>query len=451
MYPYTRFGFSESQAVFVLICACVAIPLLHAVVESGIMYISRFFFGNAWDIFGYAALWVIGEWVLSLGSLAFPWGGTAVSLTGFLPYLQTVSLFGKYFITFITAAGCFAIAYAIFRKVRIFAVGGAGIILLNSLVGAMIWYTPVEKGDSFSVAAIQGNILSNEKWDSANNGTIFERYISMTENAAENGADLIILPESAIPQVFVPNGTIHKALSEISETHNVTIISGVHYYDTETGESYNAVIAVLPDGSGTLSERYDKRHLVPFGEFIPLVNVIGELFPFVAEFNEGTSDLTAGNEAVVIETEYGKIAPLVCFDSIFLQFASESVDDGAELLAVVTNDSWFNDSTGIYTHLRHSQLRAIENRRVVMRAANTGISAFIDEHGRILTQTAPLVRDTAYAEVYAIDSLTLYTQVGDVFLYISFIVILGFIFMNIISYIRRNKHGNNSTSSEGNI
>ena len=122
--------------------------------------------------------------------------------------------------------------------------------------------------------------------------------------------------------------------------------------------------------------------------------------------------------------------------------------NGAKYIAIVTNDSWFNDSVGIYTHLRHAKLRAIENRRNVMRAANTGISAFIDEKGRIITQTEALTLDTASAEVYAIDSNTLYYYVGDIFLYGSFITLICFVFYSIFDKLRRKFNGNHPTSPD---
>lgn len=438
LYPYSNFGFDKTQAIFVLICSCLAIPLLHASVEAGIMSFCKLFFGNWSDIIGFGALWVIGEWVLTLGVLAFPWTAVAVSFTGFLPYLQTASLFGKLFITFITAASCYALAYAVRKKIKLYAFLGIGIILLNTFVGTVLYLTPTQRGDEFKVAAIQGNVLSNEKWDIENNGTIFERYISLTEEAAKSGAELIILPESAIPQRFVPDGAIHRELARITKQYSVTIVTGVHYYDHELAESYNAVIAVLPDGSGSLSEHYDKRHLVPFGEFIPFADTLSDIFPFVAELNLSRVTLVEGKEPTVIETNHGSIGPLVCFDSIFPQFAKESVANGADFISIVTNDSWFNDSVGVYTHLRHAQLRAIENKRYVLRAANTGVSAFIDEHGNIITQTQPLTIDIAYANACRVSGRTLYTYVGDVVLYISFAILLFYFAF----YLRSNKNGN---------
>lgn len=425
LYPYERFGFSETQAVFIVICSCILIPLLHAFVEAAVMCISKFFPEDAVYFVGYSALWVIGEWVLSLGNMAFPWGNTSVSLTGFLPYLQTISLFGKYFITFITVAICSLIAYAIVNKIRFTAYVAVIIFVLNTISGTVLYYIPTEKGNEIKVAAIQGNALSNEKWNSSHSGSIFDRYISMTEDAAKNGAKIILLPESAFPQIFHEGGSIHKNLSRISTEYSVTIVSGVRYYNN--GDEWNSCVAILPDG--TLTERYDKRHLVPFGEFIPFADTLGKLIPFVAEFNETSSEFIEGNEAILLGTEYGKITPLVCFDSIFTDFAYEGVANGAELIAVVTNDSWFNDSNGIYTHLRHSQIRAIENRRYVMRAANTGVSAFIDEKGKILEQSEPLTVDIVYLSVNPISSRPFYHIFGDFVLYLSFgliVILIGF-------------------------
>lgn len=444
LYPYERFGFDGRQAIFIVFCSCVLIPLLHAAVESLIMLISVWFPKGNCDIFGYAALWVIAEWVLSLGTLAFPWSATAVSLTGFLPYIQTASLFGKYFITFITAFSCAAFAKAITDKRAVLSYIGVGVLLINTLTGVAMRYIPCNNDncETINAALIQGNVLSNEKWVSSNKETIFERYISMAEEAAKNGADIIVIPESAIPLAFYENSRIHTSLSEIAERYDVTFIAGINY---KTDEVYgNSVIAVYPDG--TLSERYDKRHLVPFGEFIPFADIIGKYLPFVAEFNDGSSALTEGSKPVVIETEHGSITPLVCFDSIFPQFAREGCANGAEMIAIVTNDSWFNNSVGIYTHLRHARLRAIENRKQVMRAANTGVSAFIDEKGCIIKASQPLETDIVYSEVTFNSSKTLYSRIGDIVVYISFAVILILLIIFLYLRFKENNNGKNTAS-----
>ena len=162
--------------------------------------------------------------------------------------------------------------------------------------------------------------------------------------------------------------------------------------------------------------------------------------------NQSRISLYEGSEPIIIDTEHGAIGPLVCFDSIFPQFSREAVQNGAEIIAVVTNDSWFNDSAGTYTHLRHSQIRAIENRRFILRAANTGVSAYIDEHGRIEAQTEPLVKDILYSSAYSIEERSVYSYIGDVFLYISFVILAVITAINTIITIRSRKNGNNQAS-----
>ncbi len=444
LYPYSRFGFTSTQAIFIVICSCIFIPLIHALVEAFVLGLSKYFDDGYQEILITASLWVIGEWILTLGTLAFPWNNVAVSMTGFLPYLQTASIFGKSFITFITVLGCYCIAKYIHDRKRIYGLIGASVILLNTLTGTVLYLIPQDDSEKVTAAAIQGNVLSNEKWDSSNQGSIFDRYMELTEEAARNGAEIIVIPESAIPLYFYENGTLHKAFSLITQKYDVTIIAGVSARSEEG--VYNSVIAVFPDGS--ISERYDKRHLVPFGEFMPFADLLGRLVPFVGEFNESSSDYLEGKNAVIINTKQGDITPLVCFDSIFSAFSKDGCKEGAEYIALVTNDSWFNDSAGIYTHLRHSQLRAIENSRYVMRAANTGVSAFIDTKGRIISSSEPLTVDTVVSEIHPNDKISLYTQIGDIFVPISFTIILIF---TTIRFLRRMKNGNNPASPERNL
>ncbi len=448
LYPFERFGFTQAQATFVIICACILIPLLHASVFSLIMSISRIVNNDRFFPLVYSALWVLGEWVLSLGTLAFPWANTAVSMTGLLPYIQSAALFGTYFVTFVTVFGCAFIAECVYSKRVVSFVLGFSVILSNLLLGSILMVVSEKpSSDPVKVAVVQGNVLSNEKWVSGNSERIFETYIKLTEEAASNDADIILLPESAIPKNFYKDGSIHTELSKIAKKYSTTIILGIQSYENKA--LYNSAVAILPDGS--LSQRYDKRHLVPFGEFVPFADTLGNLIPFVADMNENSIPFTEGTDSVVFETPNGTVSPLICFDSIFPEFASDAVNNDADILAIVTNDSWFNDSVGIYTHLRHAQLRAIENNRYVLRAANTGISAFIDSKGRIIVNTLPLTKDVIYADIYARNAKTLYTTIGDITLYASALIVTCLITTYIFQRLRRIKNGKNSTSSDGDL
>ncbi len=444
LYPYDYFGFTKGQAIFVMICSCVLIPLLHTIVETFVMYFSKLISTDS-ILFslGTSALWVLGEALLSVGLLAFPWANISVSLTGWLPFLQTLSLFGKGFISFITVFSCCAFALSIFDKKKSVAYIGLTVLICNIICGYILWFLPVEKAEEVKTATVQGNALFNEKWNYANQNKIFERYVSMTEDAAKNGAKLIVLPEGAIPSVFRENKWIHTSFARITKEYNVTVIMGVHFVEDEV--QHNSAVAIYPDGS--LSERYDKLHLVPFAETIPFSKTIGKIIPFVAEFSADTGEYTKGEEFKVFETESGNISPLICFDSIFSKLSSDSVNNGATLLTIVTNDSWFNDRVGIYTHLRHSQLRAIENKRYIIRAANTGISAYINQRGEIIQQTKPLEEDTIYHDVYNIEARSLYTRTGDLTIYASLLIVI----IILINHIRRKNNGKNTITPDRNL
>ncbi len=443
LYPYDYFGFTDGQGIFIMICSCLIIPMLHSAVEALVMTFAKLIPDNTLFPLGMASVWVLGEALLSIGTLAFPWANISISLTGWLPFLQTASLFGKSFISFITVFCSVAFAEALFDKKKFLSYAALTVLICNIISGYILWFIPIKKSSSTETAIVQGNVLFNEKWNYENQFRIFEKYTSMTEEAARSGAKLIILPEGAIPAVFKENGKIHKAFGYITNTYDVTVIIGIHYI-TDT-EQHNSVVTIYPDGS--LSERYDKLHLVPFSEFIPFSDFIGKFIPFVEEFSEDSGVYQKGDGYRVFETEFGDISPLICFDSIFPQLAKDSVKGGATLLAVVTNDSWFNDSVGIYTHLRHSQLRAIENRRFVIRGANTGISAFINQRGEIIKETQPLVEDTIYNDVYNIESLSLYTRTGDLVFYASVLIIIFIL----IDHIRRNKNGKNAIAPDRNL
>lgn len=448
LYPYERFGFNGGEATLVLIASCLLIPLYHSLLKSLVLLFIKLIPGEKWLPTGFCAVWLCTEWITSIGTLAFPWAGTAVSLTGFLPYVQTASLFGQYFIAGVTVLICFELAHVIVLKteVRKKAIIASLLFTCNTLAGTVFYFVNSNDGtgNSTKAALLQGNVLSNEKWVSGKQGEIFDKYISLATDAAENGAKVIVFPESAIPIGFSENGMLHKSFADLANKYEAAVIAGISL--NEGGTAYNSVVGVTPGGA--LTARYDKRHPVPFGEFIPYAEVIGKLFPFVAEFNESSTPYGKGEGSVVVKTPYGAYGPLVCFDSIFPRYAADSAKNGALALVIVTNDSWFNDSEGIYVHLRHAKLRAIETGKYVLRAANTGISAFIKPNGQISVRSNALEECVLYGDIQLRYGNTLYTYIRDVPLYAAFAAITAFI---IIKIIRRIKNGTNSTSQNRDI
>ena len=179
-------------------------------------------------------------------------------------------------------------------------------------------------------------------------------------------------------------------------------------------DSYNSMFMFTPDG-GISQTVYDKRHLVPFGEFLPFRAFLEKAIPLLNEINYMANDLTAGDSAAVFDTGKGKVGSVICFDSIFELLVAESVQNGAELIAVSANDSWFAESAAIYEHNGQAILRAVENRRCVVRATNTGLTSFITPRGEVLAKLELLTTGTICAELPMRDDLTFFTKHPNLF------------------------------------
>jgi apolipoprotein N-acyltransferase len=189
-------------------------------------------------------------------------------------------------------------------------------------------------------------------------------------------------------------------------------------FDTaEDGASANAVFLAFPDG--TLSETvYYKRHLVPFGEYVPMRDLVEVLVPPLADIGMLSDDLAAGKDSAIFDTPLGGIGTLVCFDSIYEALTLSSVRDGAEFLVLPTNDSWFLDSAAAYMHHAQARLRAIEGGRYIVRAADTGISSVIAPDGSVDAELPPLVEGVSISTVHPTSSRTLYSYIGNLFVYL---------------------------------
>ncbi len=439
LYPFESFGFTAEQAAIVLVGACLLIPMFHATLHSLVMLILKVFRGNL-RLAALAAplVWMTSEFVLASGTLAFPWGTVALSQTGFLPMVQTASLFGDYFITLVVVGSCSLLAYAFVDAERAFAIGGAALILSNLLAGTVLYFLPTDSTKTVTVAAVQGDVRMNEKWDTNNLPQITANYIGLISEAAESGATVVVLPESAIPEYFTEYNAFGATLRGAAMQNGVSLVVGV----LQRGDGYakNSVISIGSDGDFDLE--YNKRHPVPFGEFIPYRDVLQELLPFLKDMNLSGMNLQPGTEAYVLDCDGDSYGTLVCFDSIFPSLAIDEVKNGAEIMTVVTNDSWFYDSTGTYQHYRHAKLRAIECGRYFIQAGNTGISGVIDQKGNTLVASKPMTKACVTAQAELIQTNTLYACIGDAVLYAAFVLLAAAIIFNIVKKGKRNANVN---------
>ena len=309
------------------------------------------------------------------------------------------------------------------RAVRVYSIVAIGLFISNLLFGVirMAVYDETD-GREIKAAAIQGNISSLDKWadNSVSNST--NVYLELTKKCVEEtGAELVLWSETAIPVMIDKQSYYKNKIAETADALDITLIIGSFESkkNPETGEldEYNALIVFLPDGS-ELDTRYYKRHLVPFAESLPLEGFIRTFLPILVELNLISDPLAQGTAANVFETEIGNIGGIICFDSIFPALSVDAVRNGAELIAVSTNDSWFSDSGALQQHNHQSAMRAIETGRYVVRSANTGVSSVITPEGKYLDQLEPLVDGYAFGTVYMRSDSTLYVIIGDAFSYL---------------------------------
>ncbi len=436
MYPLDFAGLSNAASVAVVLIACFGLGAFQGL-QSALVFV---LFGKIArsDVavrhkmilpFSAAALWVTFEWWQTIGWWGVPWARLPLGQIDASLIVRAASLFGSYFVTFVivAVAFCFVLAMRQKKKERLFAYTALAIFGLNLVLGFVVTLAYTESENTVKVAAVQGNISSNEKWDSSSKDKMLAVYKELTEKAAEEGAEIIVWPETALPYVLFDSHTLTEFVSDLARENEVTILASAFTKDEESGQRFNSIIEVRPDGSFG-EEIYSKQRLVPFGEFVPMRELVTFIFPPLANIGMLEDDLLAGEESVVINSESGKIGCALCFDSIYEKVIMESVRNGAEIIAVSTNDSWFSDSAALDMHNAQARLRAIESGRYVVRSANTGISSIIDPFGKVEKELGALERGYVISEVELRNGTTLYTSIGKLFVYISmaFIVLIFF-------------------------
>jgi len=267
---------------------------------------------------------------------------------------------------------------------------------------------------SLKIGLIQGNIDQSIKWDESFQKETLKIYEKLSSRVAEGKPDLIIWPETATPFFFQDAKEYQPFILDIPKKTNAFLLFGTPSYKIEKGKINHYNSAYLISTSGELNGRYDKIHLVPFGEYVPMQNL---LF-FIGSLGEGIGDFKSGKEIFNFPLPQGKFGVLICFEIIFPDLCRKFVKDGADFLVTITNDAWFGRTSAPYQHFSIATFRAIENRVFIARAANTGISGFIDPKGRILKQGAIFTEEAMNGTIRLSNEKTFYTLYGDVFAWI---------------------------------
>lgn len=422
MYPLEFAGLSPAAAVVVVLVAWWGLSLLQslfgALLAPALALLMRARAGKRWpflSVLAVAALWCIREWCQTLIWTGVPWGRLAVGQSDYALVLGAARYFGSYGITFaivvLNAALAFAFLYPRFR--RSCAVCGAATLSLTLVLGASTLLTDeLHATDEWrTVAAVQGNIGSVDKWQTSS-AESFQVYYDLSFSASEKGTDIIIWPETSVPRKLESTSlSMSTRLSHLAASRGSVVLAG-YYIKGEDGKEYNAVRACDADGS-LVEPFYGKRHPVPFGEYVPMRPIVEVLVPPLADISQLSGDIAPGADSAVMRTACADIGALICFDSIYEELAIDSVRDGAEVLAIVTNDSWFFDSAAVYMHNAQAKLRAVETGRYVIRTATTGISSIITPTGQSIAELPPLETGVLYGEIELRSDMTLYVLTGN--------------------------------------
>ncbi|MBM3270955.1 MAG: apolipoprotein N-acyltransferase [Candidatus Sericytochromatia bacterium] len=424
MHPLMWLGIPFAVSIAVVLVAWLGVS---AVIGLGMAlggmaygYLVRRFLaaGPAWALpLLAAAFWPAFEWAQTQGDLAYPWGPLALSQVAVLPMLQLLPLGGPYLIGSLLAGLNASLAEAL-RGERRPAVGFAVATALALGYGTLA-LRPTPEG-TLPVAVVQGNHDSAQKWSPASLPKMADFYIS--RSLAAEGAKIVVWPESAIPMLWNDPGradtqALVARIRTAFETSGRYLVTGAFFFRPRENvrpggfeyDLFNAATAI-GRGLGADFEWEAKRHLVPFGEFMPFRGILPDV---LAKLNVLQRDLTRGEGPRPFKLPGASVGTGVCFDSIFPRALADDAMAGATVLAVVTNDAWYKDTAAPHQHFAHSILRAVENRRFMLRAANTGISGIIDPYGRVLARSGVFVPAVVEGTIAPLSHVTPYTRIGD--------------------------------------
>jgi apolipoprotein N-acyltransferase len=367
------------------------------------------------------AVWVATEMARTYSPLDFPWELLGYSQATVLPIAQFASVVGVYGLSALAASVSAAAAYATLsrsaRRWRVCAVVAA-VLVAVSLWGTLRIrrHALTSSGTPVRVAVLQGNILQDQKWDPAMRDAIMDRYIGMTREAIGRNAQFIIWPESATPLPYEQDLVRGEMIRRLAREAQVTLLIGSDQVEplkpapaaSADSHFYNAAYLIKPDGS--TAAIYRKIHLVPFGEYVPF----SRLLYFIGPLVEAVSDFAPGTEATLLPVKGHIASTAICYEVIYAGLMRTFVTRGSELLTTITNDAWYGWSSAAYQHWEQASLRAIENGRYLARAANTGISGFVDPYGRVMQRSNMFQSAVMAEDVRFITDRTIYSRVGDV-------------------------------------
>ena len=373
--------------------------------------------------------WVSLEYIRTYCVTGFPWG-----LLGYTQYkntsiIQISNITGVYGVSYLIVLGnisVFLLAMALLKrtwhgnKIKWVSASGGMILFMSLLFMAFLYGQHCINSLDIKIKAypmkifsvIQGNIDQTIKWDPKYTRASEKKYLNLSLSQAKYQPDLIIWPETALTFYFQKKGSNSNKIKQFIRVSKTDFLIGSPAYFKDSNDNYTFYNrAYLIEKDGKTKDQYDKYHLVPFGEYIPWQ--FG--FSFLKKFVEGENNFSPGKKLQPIKWKNYHIAVQICYEIIFPNLCRKIVKKNSNLIVNITNDAWFGKTSAPYQHFSMAVFRAVENKRVLIRSANTGISGLIDPVGRIIVET-PIYEDIAKTfKAPLIDDQSIYTRYGDLF------------------------------------
>jgi len=369
-----------------------------------------------------ACLWTGLEYIRTYAFTGFPWGLLGYSQYSNLSLIQIADISGVYGVSFLIVLINYLVAtiWTGFkknpRKKQGIAVGYtvlflSGIVFYGHHKIAVI-DSQIKTSDKPVIRVVQGNIQQDQKWSDAFKTKTVEKYVHLSKTASIVKPDLIIWPETALPFYYGYDRPLSDQVDLcVRESKTNFLIGSPAFKSNEKGILfYNR--AYMLNRFSILTGTYDKLHLVPFGEYVPL----GDYLTFLGKITAQAGNFSMGDTSFIpLRFNDHKTGVLICFEILFPTISSGFVQNGADILTTITNDAWFGKTSAAQQHFSIAVFRAVENRRSIARAANTGISGFIDPNGKILKATPLFTDQTVTQALPALTGISFYTRYGDIF------------------------------------
>ena len=333
-----------------------------------------------------AAAFTLNEAILFVFPVGgFPWITPVYGLHSALWMIQLLDLIGIFGLSFVFFFYALHISHALStvptqprksKKIFVIIALATGCVYLYGAQKIAQWDQSQSDAGSLKLAYLQGNISQDLRMKRDAYSVIYQRYFDLLTSLQNKDIDLIVWPEAAIPHSVSADLSKFTFISLYGPKSDHLIGSITSKRENGNMHYYNSAFSV--DSKGNIKNRYDKRHLVPFGEYVPRVLFLDRWVPSVA------GSFKAATQATLLEVDKHPYVSLICYEVLFPWFAQQAAAQGSQFLLNITNDAWFNQSSGPYQHLRFAAYRAIETRKPLVRAANTGISAAYSPSGKII-------------------------------------------------------------------